>query len=85
MPSFGMLRRVALVRTNVSEERSASIIRVTRIGELGTTLTVIATDARCEEVLCPCAYVPQWQDGPSIGFPFLRLLRFTRLRRVYPK
>jgi hypothetical protein len=32
-----MLRRVALVRTDVSEEPSASI-RVTRIGELGTTL-----------------------------------------------
>jgi hypothetical protein len=32
-----MLRRVALVRTDVSEERSASFIRVTRIGELGTT------------------------------------------------
>jgi hypothetical protein len=37
---FGMLRRVALVRTDVSEESSASIIRVTRIGELGTTLAV---------------------------------------------
>jgi hypothetical protein len=35
-----MLRRVAIVRTNVSEELSASIIRVTRIGELGTTLDV---------------------------------------------
>jgi hypothetical protein len=32
----GMLRCVALVRTDVSEELSASIIRVTRIGELGT-------------------------------------------------
>jgi hypothetical protein len=31
-----MLRRVALVRTDVSEELSASFIRVTRIGELGT-------------------------------------------------
>jgi hypothetical protein len=31
-----MLRRVALVRTDVSEELSASIIRETRIGELGT-------------------------------------------------
>jgi hypothetical protein len=38
MPSSGMLRRVALVRTDVSEERMASIITVTRIGELGTTL-----------------------------------------------
>jgi hypothetical protein len=31
-----MLNRVALVRTDVSEELCASIIRVTRIGELGT-------------------------------------------------
>jgi hypothetical protein len=31
-----MLRRVALVRSNVSEEISASIIMVTRIVELGT-------------------------------------------------
>jgi hypothetical protein len=32
-----MLRHVALVSTDVSEELSASIIRVTRIGELGTS------------------------------------------------
>jgi hypothetical protein len=32
-----MLRRVALVRTDVSKEPNASFIRVTRIGELGTT------------------------------------------------
>jgi hypothetical protein len=31
-----MLRRMALVRIDVSEELSVSIIRVTRIGELGT-------------------------------------------------
>jgi hypothetical protein len=36
MASSGMLRRAALVRTDVSEEPSASIIRVTRISELGT-------------------------------------------------
>jgi hypothetical protein len=35
-----MLGRVALVRTGVSEECSASFIRVTRIGELGKTLAV---------------------------------------------
>jgi hypothetical protein len=40
MAAAGMLRRMALVRTDVSEERIASIIRVTRIGELGTTLAV---------------------------------------------
>jgi hypothetical protein len=31
-----LLCRVALVRTDVSEELNASNIRVTRIGELGT-------------------------------------------------
>jgi hypothetical protein len=40
MASSGVLRRVALVRTDVSEELSASFIRVTRICELGTTLAV---------------------------------------------
>jgi hypothetical protein len=35
-----MLRRVVRVRTDVSEELRASFIRVTRIGELGTTLAV---------------------------------------------
>jgi hypothetical protein len=34
MPSSGMLRRVTLVRTDVSEERIASVIRVARIDEL---------------------------------------------------
>jgi hypothetical protein len=42
MPSSGMLRRVALVRTDVSEDLSASVIRVTRIGELGKTLAIIS-------------------------------------------
>jgi hypothetical protein len=36
----GMLRRVALVKADVSVELSASFIRVTRVGELGTTLAV---------------------------------------------
>jgi hypothetical protein len=43
MASSGMLRRVALVRTDVSAELSASFLRVTRIGELGKTLAVTST------------------------------------------
>jgi hypothetical protein len=35
-----MLRRVALVRTDFSEQRMFSILRVTRVGKLGTTLAV---------------------------------------------
>jgi hypothetical protein len=34
MVSSGMLRRVAVVITDVSEEPNAGIVRVTRIGEL---------------------------------------------------
>jgi hypothetical protein len=40
MPSSEMLRRVTPVGTDVSEERSASFIRVIRIGELRTTLAL---------------------------------------------
>jgi hypothetical protein len=40
MASSEMLRRVAFLRTDVSEEFSTSFIMVTRIGELGTTLAV---------------------------------------------
>jgi hypothetical protein len=40
IPSSGMLRRVAIVRTDVSEERIASDIRMTRICKVGRTLAV---------------------------------------------
>jgi hypothetical protein len=40
MPSSGKLYRITLVRTDVSEERINSIIRVTRIGAIGTTLAM---------------------------------------------
>jgi hypothetical protein len=40
MASSGILRRVALVRTDVSKELRASIISVTIFGELGSNLAV---------------------------------------------
>jgi hypothetical protein len=43
MVPSGLLRSAALVRIDVSEELSASFIRVTRIGELGTTLASVAS------------------------------------------
>jgi hypothetical protein len=42
MVSSGLLRRVALVRTDVSEKPGASFIRVTKICELGTTQAAIS-------------------------------------------
>jgi hypothetical protein len=57
MASSGMLHRVALVRTDVSEELSASIIGVTRIGELGTMLTVTSNQLKLRRntKLCLCS------------------------------
>jgi hypothetical protein len=51
MASSGMLRRVALVRTDVSEERITSIIRVTRIGEIGKMLAVTSYQSTLLRVL----------------------------------
>jgi hypothetical protein len=45
-----MLRRVALVRTDFSEEPSASFIRVTRIVELGTSLAATSNRRRLRRI-----------------------------------
>jgi hypothetical protein len=53
MASSEKLCRVALVRTDVLEELSASIIKVTRIGELGT----LAITSNRLTLQCVCASV----------------------------
>jgi hypothetical protein len=61
-----MLRRVALVRTNVPEELSASFIKVTKLGELGTTLAVTSNRRTLREVrrmLVSSSFVP---SSPSL-------------------
>jgi hypothetical protein len=52
MASSGLLRGVVLVRTDVSEELSASFIRVTRVGELGATLAVTRSVRRLLVTAC---------------------------------
>jgi heme O synthase-like polyprenyltransferase len=71
MASFGMLRRVALVRTDVSEELSASIISVRRICELGTTLAV--TSARL--LLVASNVVP---SSPILVTLMMEALRYSK-------
>jgi hypothetical protein len=58
MAFSGMLRRVSLVRTDVSEEFSASFIRVARIGELGTTLTLTSNRSTLRLLLVTASVVP---------------------------
>jgi hypothetical protein len=58
MASSGMLRRVALVRTDVLEELSASfIIRMTKIDELGT----LAVPSNRRRLLITAKFVPNSQ------------------------
>jgi hypothetical protein len=53
MPSFGMLRRVALVKTDILEERIAFMNRAERIGELETRVAVTrnrSTSQRADDI-----------------------------------
>jgi hypothetical protein len=65
MVSSGMLRRVALVRTDVSEELSAYFIRVTRIGEVGTTLAVTSNRRTQRASVASSTFIP----GKSYSSP----------------
>jgi hypothetical protein len=78
MSSSGILRRVALVRSDDAEELRASIIRVTRIGEPGTLVvtsnrrtlrrnTILsACKEHREEEMCKAVRVTawRWRDEP---------------------
>jgi hypothetical protein len=82
-----MLLHVALVRTNVSEELSPSIIRVTKIGELGTRVmealssseTSVLTRATRrnipEDAILPIHSVRRKEDLPISG---ILLYQFTK-------
>jgi hypothetical protein len=53
-----MLRRVAFVKTDGSEELSAPFIRVTRIGDLGTKLAVTNNRRTLHLLLFTASVVP---------------------------
>jgi hypothetical protein len=60
MASSGMLRRVALAKTDISEEFSASIIRMTGIGEVGTALAVTSNRLRLRRNTNSNSYVQKY-------------------------
>jgi hypothetical protein len=62
-----MLRPVALVRTDISEELSTSFIRVTRNGELGTTLAITSNRHSVRRLLVTASVV--------LSSPFLVTLK----------
>jgi hypothetical protein len=75
MASSGMLRRVVLVRTYLSEESSASIIRETRIGELGTT--AVTSNRRTQQEK---PYVPPKSRLKVVHTVATVILRFERIK-----
>jgi hypothetical protein len=60
MVSSGILRRVALVGTDVSEDLSAAFIRVTGIGELGRTAAVTSNRHTLLGISSQCASVASY-------------------------
>jgi hypothetical protein len=77
-----MLRRVVLVRTDVSEECSASIIRVIRISELGTTLAVTSNRSMS---LMTCILIVRYRcfGGTCCCYHQCRRLRHLPLNHPY--
>jgi hypothetical protein len=61
MSPSAMCRRVALVVTDVSEELITSIIRVERVSELGTTLTLTSNSETSVLTRATWRHIPE--DG----------------------
>jgi hypothetical protein len=64
---------VVLVRIDVSEERIASIIRVTTIGELGTTLAVTSK-------VCVALFRYIVPSSPILATLMMKAIRFPKRR-----
>jgi hypothetical protein len=73
-----MLRLVALARPDVSEELSTSFIRVTRIGELETTLAVTSNLIFLRIVLRLVVTASVFPSSPILVTLMKEALRFLR-------
>jgi hypothetical protein len=82
-----MLRRVAVVIRDASEERSSSIIRVTRTGTLGTTLMGAIFDLSVLRLLATTIVVPspQTEAMHSTETSVLTIRRHSSVRTLYYK
>jgi hypothetical protein len=81
MVSYGLLRRVALVRTDVSEEPGASFIRVTRIGELGTTKAATRNRRTLRRRFLQAPHGVTTQKTPFFKIVLLCIVVFTFFRQ----
>jgi hypothetical protein len=80
---FRDIKPVALVRTDVSEELRFSIIRVTRVGELGTTLAVTSyRRARYEEIRSALCISSQRASVAGYGYVLSSPILVTLMMEV---
>jgi hypothetical protein len=77
--SFAMIRRVALVRTGISEELSVTFVRVTRIGELGTTLAVTSNRRTLRPWMLPRVVIVRTDVSEDVSVSFIRVTRIGEL------
>jgi hypothetical protein len=80
-----MLRRVVLVRTDISEEISTSFMRVTRIGELGTTLAVTSNYVPLKRRFLQEPYGVTSQKTPFFIVTAVKTSNLTTILAVYRK
>jgi hypothetical protein len=80
MASSGMLRRVAVLRTDVSKDLSASTIRLTKMGELGTTTEALSSSEPSVLTRATRRNIPE-DAILRIKFSMRRMIRRKRSQR----
>jgi hypothetical protein len=77
-----MLRRVALVRTDFSEELSASFIREKRIGELATTLAVTSNRRTLRRNIYIYIYISRFRNVSILNavFSLMVIMMMSKLK-----
>jgi hypothetical protein len=85
MSSSGMLRRVALVRTDVSEELSASFIRVTRILCISSQLASVVSYSWWMRRSFPrnCRVLQDPHGVTSQKTPFFKVLHISTCLQIF--
>jgi hypothetical protein len=83
MTRSGMFHHVAFVRADVSEEGIASIIRVTRIDELGTTLAVTSNQSTLRNNYCLLVTANVVPSSPILVTLMTEVLRYSDTSTLY--
>jgi hypothetical protein len=82
LQTSGFVPKNTTITADVSEEHIASIIRVERISEVGTTLA-ITTEAHCEEMLTPVLTRASWRHMSEDGILHSHYVKTSNLTKKF--